>query len=128
MVSLIFNPFGPEKEKIEDFLKQYLDSFITWDLLLFFYNNPSTSETLSSLSVRLGRNEDEVLPTLHSMTAKGILEKKKDGAGEIYCYFPGAELQKKIEEFVQALESRDKRLAILTHVLQREANYDSVGP
>lgn len=127
MISLIFDPFGPEKEKFRDFLERHVDSFITWDLLVFFYNNPTAAETGENLASRLGRQESDLLPSLQSMVDNDILKLKKNCSKTVYSYAPDSKLQKKIEEFVEALESRDKRLAVLTHVLQKEASYNPVN-
>lgn len=53
---------------------------------LFFQENPYTFETLEGLSLRLGRNREDLKPILDNLVSLSILEKIGEGERSIYRY------------------------------------------
>lgn len=106
------------------FVSEYVDSFITWDLVLFFHENPYTVGSPSSIAMSIGRLGADIEPFLENMTEKRILSHEfrvGDGAEAIYAYKPEPEFEKMVIEFKRALKDRASRLIIVSKVLQREA-------
>lgn len=126
LISLVFNPFGPQKEKFQEFLERYVDSFIAWDLLIFFFHNPSSCDSADNIAARLGRTKSDIVPSLEKMVSNSLLDKKLSFGEEVYFYAASKELSERIKEFIDALESREKRLVMLTHVLQKEAACEKI--
>ncbi len=109
---------------VNEFVEEYIDSFITWDLIMFFYENPFTVGSPSSIAMSIGRLDAQVQPNLEKLVEKGVLSKEtqmSDSAEDIYSYKPNNEFEKMVEEFKKALKDRASRLMIVSKVLQKEA-------
>jgi predicted transcriptional regulator len=109
---------------VNQFVDEYIDSFITWDLILFFYENPFTVGSPSSIAMNIGRLDSDVQPYLEKLVEKGIVTREtptRDGAEIIYSYKPNDEFEKKVEQFKKSLRDRTSRLMIVSKVLQKEA-------
>lgn len=109
---------------VSDFVESHVDSFITWDLILFFHENPYTVGSPSSIAMSIGRLGSDIEPHLERMTAKGILShefRAGDGAETIYAYRPEPDFEKMVIEFKRALRDRASRLIIVSKVLRKEA-------
>lgn len=104
--------------RLKEFVDEFLDSFTSWDLILFFHHNPGVADSISGLAARLGRSVESVESALQGLVEKGVV-KCKDRSGGIYFYEPGEEFKDKIEIFVQALEDRILRLKILSLLLRK---------
>lgn len=102
--------------EVHKFVEEYVDSFITWDILLFFYNNPGALEGSESLSNRLGRNEEDVRAGLRSLSKKGVLLTIDKG---VYQSNPDPQFLNRIKAFSDALSVASTRLSILNQVLSK---------
>jgi hypothetical protein len=113
---------GNEKElnesEILKFVDAYIDSFIVWDAILYFFHNPSSAETVSSLANRLGRADHDVKSCLRDLVKKDILTANDGGE---YTYAPSPEIASCIDDFDKALAFSKLRLAILSQVLSKGA-------
>jgi len=110
--------------QVSFFVDEFIDSFITWDLILFFHENPYTVGSPSSIAMSIGRLDADIEPYLDELAEKGILSHEHrlgDGAETIYAYKPQPEFEKMVSEFKRALKDRASRLIIVSKVLQKEA-------
>ena len=98
------------------FVNEYVDSFISWDILIFFHHNPSAIETSRSLSGRLGRRLEDTKDGLTFLCEKCVLRTEDN---ETYEFKPEDQLANQIIAFCDALEQRDTRLKILSKVLSK---------
>jgi DNA-binding MarR family transcriptional regulator len=103
-------------QDIEEFIDKYIDSLISWAIIVFYYQNPGARDRVSDLARHLGRREEDVQKAADFLAAKGFL-KKIEGEEPIYIFEPNTSLKKKVAKFVAALERRDTRLSILAKVL-----------
>ncbi len=109
---------------VSSFVEEYIDSFITWDLILFFYENPFTVGSPSSIAMSIGRLDSDVLPYLEMLVAKEILSSElqvRESPETIFSYVPDKGFETRVEEFKKALKDRASRLMIVSKVLQKEA-------
>lgn len=102
--------------EVHKFVEEYVDSFISWDILLFFYNNPGALESSSSLSNRLGRNEKDVTAGLSTLSKKGVLLQVDKG---VFQSNPDPQFLNRVREFSEALSVASTRLSILNLVLSK---------
>ncbi len=105
----------PEMEK---FIEKYIDSFLAWDLIVFFHQNSEIKDSSHNLSLRLGRKEKDVREALVKLRDKRLL-KEKGRKDPLYTYSPPDEVKEKIDEFVKSLSSRTFRLQVLSLVLRK---------
>lgn len=106
------------------FVEEYIDSFISWDLIIFFHENPYTVGSPSSIAMSIGRLGSDIEPYLEKLADKGVLTREYRGQGgseTIYAYKPEPGFEKMVIEFKRALKDRASRLIIVSKVLQKEA-------
>ncbi len=106
------------EESIKDFVKEFIDSFTSWDILVFYNNNPQMAIDVNELASNIGRNNEDVEQSIINLVNKNILQ-KKEGQEGIYKYLPEDSIKEKIDEFIEALSHREKRMAILSIILEK---------
>ena len=67
-----------------DFVKSKVNSFIKWDLVRFFYENPNTADTVDNIARYAGRNATAVKPELDDLVESGVMEKREVEGTTIY--------------------------------------------
>ena len=58
----------------EDFLKHKVNSFIKWDLVRFFHDNPHTADTADNIAGYIGRDTKTVQRELDSLVEADVLD------------------------------------------------------
>lgn len=106
---------------MNQFIEDYVDSFVKWDLVTFFSFNPDANGTAEELAARLGRKTEDIDEALKNLTAKKLLKSEGAGAAAAYEFAPSEELRGQVKCFCEALEDRDKRLEILAKLLRMKA-------
>jgi len=101
-----------------DFLNQYVDSFIKWDLMRFFFNNPHTIDTVDNIARYAGRNQETVGQELAELAERGLLEETHMGALVVYALSADPELRDRLARFIQASEDRQFRIRAIYHVIK----------
>jgi hypothetical protein len=104
------------ESEVLKFVDAYIDSFIVWDIILFYYHNPTAVESVSSLATRLGRIDKDVKSSVNDLVKRDILTANDGGT---YLFSPAPELASGIEGFCEALSVSSLRLAILSQVLSK---------
>ncbi len=102
--------------EILKFVDAYIDSFIVWDIVLFYYHNPSAVENAASLASRLGRADKDVKASLADLVKRNVLAA---GDGGTFLYSPAPEIATRIKCFNNALSVSSMRLTILSQVLSK---------
>lgn len=99
-----------------NFVKKNITTFLAWDLLIYFQKNPHKVETDYSLAAKLGRNIADIEKACAELVSKGLLVKNPYG----YCLTEDKQAKEQLDQFTAALESREKRLLLLTYLLKQE--------
>lgn len=102
-------------EDLQLFVDTFVVSFLAWDIIVFFHKNSGASITGEQLAANLGRREDDVKRESDLLVDKGFLIDRR-GA---YSTSGDEAMRQMTAEFYQALCDREKRLRILTAVLQK---------
>ena len=95
------------------FVEQHVRSLLAWDIIVFFYRNPTAVLDASGLASRLGRRVEEIEPEVDDLCAGGIL----NCAGGLIRYDPTPEMRDQVQQFVEACQDRSRRLALIAQVL-----------
>lgn len=102
-----------------DFVKTKVNSFIKWDLVRFFYENPHTADTVENIAKYAGRNADAVKPELEDLVESGIMEKKMmDGNTIIYALATSEDMRALVDQFILACEDRHFRVKAVYHIIR----------
>lgn len=108
-------------DALDNFISEYIDSFVKWDLVTFFSFNPDVSGTAEDLAARLGRKPEDIAIALEALAQKRLLSETYSGSDKVYRFAPTEELRDKVNMFCEALEDRDRRLQILAKLLRSKA-------
>lgn len=103
-----------DKELIR-IVDEVVGSFIGWELILLFNANPSLKITKNELSLRINREEKDLNQVINNFLQKGLILKESD----FYLYQPSDDLKEYIDTFIDALNDRNKRLAIISQLLNK---------
>jgi hypothetical protein len=102
-----------------DFVKTKVNSFIKWDLVRFFYENPHTADTVENIAKYAGRNAEAVKPELEDLVESGIMEKKVlDGNTVIYALATDEDMRALVDQFILACEDRHFRVKAVYHIIR----------
>lgn len=105
-------------EELLDFVKTKVDSFIKWDLVRFFYENPHTLDTAENIAKYAGRHLSAVAPELDELETNGIMERRVIGDQVAYTLTSDQKTRKLVETFVLACEDRHFRVKAVYHIIR----------
>lgn len=106
---------------IKHFIDEVVDSFVMWDLLIFFSKKAGELATSDQIAQRLGRPMEEVQKPIKKLEKLelAVLDKLLDGS--VNCYInKKSDLFPLFEKFAQYNESQESRLKILSYLLQKK--------
>ena len=103
-----------DPEGVHSFVDDYVVSFVSWDILLYFHRNADAIETPSSLASRLGRRQRDIEAEISRLVEKGVLTPVN---GDTFRHAPAPALARQIEAFSDALNVASSRMTILSQVL-----------
>lgn len=104
--------------KLLDFVKTKVNSFIKWDLIRFFHENPNTIDTAENIAKYFGRNALTVEPELDELVNSGVMEKRFAGEIPIYSLAKDEEMHRLIDDFVIACDDRHFRVKAVYHIIR----------
>ncbi len=110
--------------RVKSFVEAFVNSFVTWDLVLFFRDNPYAVGSAETFAQSIGRRGTDLQLHLERLAELGILTREKpstDDAEPVYSYHPPDTYRQELEEFRSALRDRGARLLIVSWVLRQEA-------
>ena len=104
--------------RLLDFIKTKINSFIKWDLVRFFYENPNTTDSVENIAKYAGRNAAAVQSELEELVASGVMEKQFVDDIPVYSLAANEEMRKLIDEFILACEDRHFRVKAVYHIIR----------
>ncbi len=104
--------------KLLDFVKTKVNSFVKWDLVRFFHENPNTVDTAENIAKYFGRNVLTVEPELEELVNSGVMEKHFAGEMPIYSLARDEDMHRLIDDFVMACDDRHFRVKAVYHIIR----------
>jgi hypothetical protein len=101
-----------------DFVKTKVNSFIKWDLVRFFHENPHTADTVENIAKYAGRNVNAVQPELEELVESEIMQKTMLGDTPIYTLVSNTEMRDLVDQFILACEDRHFRVKAVYHIIR----------
>lgn len=101
-----------------DFVKSKITSFIKWDLVRFFHENPNTADTAENIARYAGRHVDAVQPELDDLVESGVMERRMLNEMAVYTLVNNEEMRRLIEQFILACEDRHFRVKAVYHIIK----------
>ncbi len=104
--------------KLLTFLQTKVNSFVKWDLVRFFHNNPHTTDTAENIARYAGRDARTIEAELAQLEQSGVLEREQLGDMIVYTLTRDADTRALIARFVEACSDRAFRVKAIYHVIR----------
>jgi hypothetical protein len=100
-----------------DFVKTRANSFVKWELMRYFDQNPHTADTAETVAGFIGRRQTVVKAALEALVESGIMRKKDLSGATIYSLAKDEQIRTLVDRFVLASEDRHFRIKAVNHIL-----------
>lgn len=101
-----------------EFLQTKVNSFVKWDLVRFFHDNPHTTDTANNIARYAGRSVETIRAELAELAQDGVLEENQLGDMVVYSLTPDRQIKKLLEQFVKASDDRQFRVKAIYHIIR----------
>ncbi len=101
-----------------EFLRTRIDSFVKWDLVRFFHDNPYTMDTAENIARYAGRSVQVIRADLIALARDGVLEEDQLGGMIVYSLVPDPHVRELLEQFVKASDDRQFRVKAIYHIIR----------
>lgn len=106
-------------DAILDFLKEKVNSFIKWDLIRFFHDNPHTKDTAENIARYTGRELATVAYELDDLVEVGVLDAETIANHRVYTLVEEEQTRHLINQFMEACHDRQFRVEAINQVIKR---------
>ena len=104
--------------RLLDFLQTKVNSFVKWDLVRFFHDNPHTTDTASNIARYAGRSVETIQAELAELARDGVLEENQLGDMITYSLAPDRQIRELLAQFVRASDDRQFRVKAIYHIIR----------
>ncbi len=112
-------PLKQDEEDLMAFVNRYVDSFVKWDLMRFFHENPHTIDAVDNIARYIGRDAEVVGEELAELAERGLLEEVLMERLTVYALTSDLSMQKKLARFIYASEDQKLRSKIIFRLLRK---------
>ncbi len=107
--------------RLLEFLQTTVDSFVKWDLIRFFHDNPYTTDTAENIARYAGRSVDTIRDDLVDLAEQGILEESALRDMTVYSLNRDPEIRDLLNAFAKASSDRQFRVKAIYHIIRGTA-------
>jgi hypothetical protein len=104
--------------RLLNLIQTRINSFIKWDLVRFFHDNPHTADTAESIARYTGRDVRTVEPELNELVQDDILDAEDLSGLRVFRLVPDTDIRELIGEFIAACDDRQFRVKAIYHVIR----------
>ncbi len=104
--------------RLLELIQTRVNSFIKWDLVRFFHDNPHTTDTADSIARYTGRDVRTVDPELIQLAQDGVLDMEDLSGMRVYTLTQDQAVRELIASFIQACDDRQFRVKAIYHVIR----------
>jgi hypothetical protein len=101
-----------------EFLQTKVNSFVKWDLVRFFHDNPHTTDTAENIARYAGRSVETIRAELAELAQDGVLDENQLGDMTVYSLAPDRQIRELLEQFVRASDDRQFRVKAIYHIIR----------
>ncbi|MEO8611957.1 MAG: hypothetical protein ABI690_28925 [Chloroflexota bacterium] len=101
-----------------DFLHEKVNSFVKWDLVRFFHDNPHAADSADNIARYTGRDVRTIAGELVGLVDVGVLEQNELSGQTIYMLTSEQSMRDLISDFVRACDDRMFRVKAIYHVIR----------
>jgi hypothetical protein len=104
--------------KLLEFLQTKVNSFVKWDLVRFFHDNPHTTDTADNIARYAGRSIEAIRTDLAELARDGVLEENQLGDMTVYSLASNRQTRELLTQFVKASDDRQFRVKAIYHIIR----------
>lgn len=104
--------------RLLEFLQNTVNSFIKWDLVRFFHDNPYTTDTAENIARYAGRNVDAIRDELAELKNDGVLKESRLGDMTVYSLVSDHTVRELLKKFIEASDDRQFRVKAIYHIIR----------
>ena len=104
--------------RLLEFLQTKVNSFVKWDLVRFFHDNPHTTDTAENIARYAGRSVEAIRAELSELAQGGVLEESQLGDMTVYSLVPDRDTRELLDQFVKASDDRQFRVKAIYHIIR----------
>lgn len=104
--------------RLLELIRTRINSFVKWDLVRFFHDNPHTADTAEGIARYTGRDVRVVEPELLQLARDNVLDVEDLAGMRIYTLADDRDTRELIRAFVQACDDHQFRVKAIYHVIR----------
>ena len=101
-----------------EFLKTKVNSFVKWDLVRFFHENPKTTDTAENIARYAGRDVATIEVELDELVGAGVLNRQRIGELIVYSLADDPAIRSLVDQFILACDDRQFRVKAIYHIIR----------
>jgi hypothetical protein len=101
-----------------EFLQTKVNTFVKWDLVRFFHDNPHTTDTIENIARYAGRSVETIHTEMAELARDGVLEESQLGDMTVYSLAPDPQIRELLDQFVRASDDRQFRVKAIYHIIR----------
>ncbi|MBN1200871.1 MAG: hypothetical protein JXJ20_03345 [Anaerolineae bacterium] len=115
LATSLMNDMDP---RLLELIQTRINSFIKWDLVRFFHENPHTTDTADSIARYTGRDVRTVEPELAQLARDGVLSMESLSGMQVFTLSNDSDTRDLIDSFIHACDDRQFRVKAIYHVIR----------
>lgn len=109
---------GDMAPQLLEFLKTKVNSFVKWDLVRFFHENPNTTDTAENIARYAGRDVATIEIELDELVGAGVLHRQHIGDLVVYSLADDPAMRSLVDQFILACDDRQFRVKAIYHIIR----------
>ena len=109
---------GDMAPQLLEFLKNKVNTFVKWDLVRFFHENPNTTDTAENIARYAGRDVATIEVEMDELVGSGVLSRQRIGDLTVYSLVEDATMRSLVDQFVLACDDRQFRVKAIYHIIR----------
>jgi hypothetical protein len=115
LVGRLMADMSPE---LLEFLRTKVNSFVKWDLVHFFHENPDVASTPEHIARRAGRDAETMRAELAELAGQGVLLQSQLGGKTVFLLSDDPGIRDLVRRFVEASGDRQFRFKAIYHIVR----------
>jgi hypothetical protein len=101
-----------------EFIQTKVNSFVKWDLVRFFHDNPHAADTPDNIARYISRDARTIDTELKGLVRAGVLQQSKVSNVYLYTLTNDRQVRDLVSSFVTACNDRQFRVKAIYHVIR----------
>jgi hypothetical protein len=109
---------GDVDPKIMEFLRDKVNTFVRWDLIRFFNDNPHAMDTAENIAHYIGREVRPVEAELTGLVEDKVLKLNQNASVKVFSLTSDPNVRDMVHHFVLACDDRQFRVKAINQVIR----------